>query len=323
MAARRAGGDRARRDGPRPGTTRRRGPAPLVPVILLLCLLGGCAARQTCALVPLATMPLQVRHDLMLVTARIHDHPVRLLVDTGAERTLLTRAAVRRLHLPRAHHHTQSAGIGGVSAAWDARVPGLVLGHTRFPIKRVAVGNFAIRHLFGEPVDGLLGADILLAFELDVDIPDHRLTLYRVRHCAEAKPPWPAVRVRGVGARRDRMLVPITVNGVSGTAVLDTGAQASAITREMARRAGISASDLADDPTITVHGAAPKPVPVPVQWFRSFRVGPEHIGRTRLAVVPDMNGLGDGLVGADFIDGRRLWLAFPTRRLFLGRSSAG
>ncbi len=294
-----------------------------VAVLLLLGLLAGCAAPRNCALVPLATTPLHVRRNLMLVTAVIHDQPVRLLVDTGAERTLLTRAAVRRLHLGRDDHHTRSAGIGGVSAAWDARVPGLVIGHTRFPIKRVAVGNFGIRHLFGEPVDGLLGADILLAFELDLDIPDRRLTLYRVRHCADAKPPWPAVEVRGVGARRDRMLVPIAVNGVSGTAVLDTGAQASAVSRNMAQRAGISAAALADDPSITVHGAAPKPVRVPVQWFRSFRVGPEHLGRTRLAVVPDMGGLGDGLVGADFIRGRRLWLSFPTGRLFIGRTPGG
>ena len=286
--------------------------------ILLLWALCGCASQQNCALVALAGMPLDAGNNLMLVTAGIAGQPVRLLVDTGAERTILTEAAVKRLGLGRDDHHTRSVGIGGFSADWDARVPGLDLGGTRFPIDRVAVGHFAIRHLFPEQVDGLLGADILLAFDLDIDIPDHRLTLYRVRRCPTAVPPWPAVEVQGVGARRDRMLVPFTVDGAKGMAIFDTGAQASAISAAMAARAGVSRQALAADPTIMVHGAAPAPVPVTVHRFHSLRIGPDEIVGPRLAVVPEIGGLGDGLVGADFIRGRRIWLSFVTGRLFIG-----
>lgn len=291
--------------------------------LLLLCLLAGCAGRQTCSLVRVAEMPLRTSHHLLLVTAGIKDEPVRLLVDTGAERTVLTEAAVARLGLSRDAHRTRSVGVGGVSASWDARVPGIVLGGVLFPIKHVAVGRFQMGHLSFPGVDGLLGADILLAFDLDLDIPDHRLTLYRTRRCADAVPPWPAVEVHGVEARRDRMLVPFAVNGVTGMAVLDTGAQASAVSAEMARRAGASSKTLTGDPTILVHGAGPSPVTVPVQMFRTLRIGPEHVVDPRLTVLPNDIGLGDGLVGADFIRGRRLWVSFPTRRLFIGLPGPG
>lgn len=290
--------------------------------VLLLGLLSACATPQSCALVPLATMPLQADHNLLLVPARIKGHEVRLLVDTGAERTLLTEAAVKRLGLGRDGHHTRSTGVGGSTTSWDASVPGIELGDTVFPITHVAVGDFRISHLFPEAVDGLLGADILLGFELDIDIPDHRLTIYRLRRCAGAVPPWPAVEVPGVGARRDRMLVPFSVNGTPGMALLDTGSQASAVSREMALRIGITPAQLAADPQISVHGASPTPVDVPLQRFRSFRVGPDQLNNVRLAVLPNIGGLGDGLVGADFIRGRRLWLAFPTHKLFLERHTA-
>lgn len=294
------------------------GLGPFITVVLFI--LAGCATQPPyCKLVPLATMPLHVRHKLLLVTAHINGHPVPLVVDTGAERTTLTQAAVAQLHLARDGRITRSAGIGGFSASLDAKVPGIWLGDTDFPVHSVAVGDFALP-LFGGKADGLLGADILLAFDLDLDTPARRLTLYRVRTCPTALPPFPSVEVSGVGARRDRMLVPITVNGVHGRAVLDTGSQTSAISLEMAEHAGVTPAMLAHDPTILLHGASPNPLRVPVQRFRSMTIGGSPVLYPRLAVVPEAVGLGDGLVGDDFIRGRRLWLAFPTHQLFIAES---
>lgn len=282
-------------------------------------LLAGCTGpdpgTQSCALVPLASMPLRLHGGLLLVDAAVGGKSITLLVDTGAERTTLTETAVSRLGLPHDAHASRSAGIGGITASFDVQVPGLLLGNTRFPLDRLAVGRFRIA-LPGTEVDGLLGADILLGFELDVDIPDRRLTIYRLRRCEAAAPPWPATEISGVTARRDRMLVPIVLDGISGKAVLDTGAQTSAVSEELAARAGVTKAMLADDPHITKHGAAPNPLPVPIHRFHSLFIGAEQVADPRIDVIPG-GGLGDGLIGADFISGRRLWLAFPIRRLFI------
>jgi len=285
----------------------------------MVLLMAGCAetgsGAQGCALVALAAMPLRLHAGLLLAEAAIAGKPVTLLVDTGAERTTLTEAAAARLGLPHDTHASRSAGIGGVTASFDVQIPGLVLGGTRFPLERLGVGRFHI-NVAGTELDGLLGADILLAFELDVDTPGHRITIYRLRRCEDAVPPWPAAEVAGITARRDRMLVPIVLNGISGKAVLDTGAQASAVSEDLAARAGVTKAMLAEDPRIMVHGAAPNPLPVPVHRFDSLFIGAQRISEPRIDVVPSA-GLGDGLIGADFIRGRRLWLAFPTRRLFI------
>lgn len=296
---------------------------------LLLLGLAGCAAnpevpnaQAACPLIQLADMRLQSRGNLLFVQASIGDAPVTLLLDTGAERTLLTEAVVDRLGLPRdPQHATQTFGIGSPTVAWDAKLPlGLTLGGTRFPVNRVSVGRFGIDRIAGGSADGLLGADILLAFDIDLDLPAGRLTFYRARRaCPDAGPPWsvPYVGLAGIAAKRDRLLVPIVLDGVAGMGVLDTGAQRSSMSLRLARRVGLEEAALADDQTVMAHGASPDRVAVRVHRFRELRVGPAVMHGPSLPVVPMPEGMGDALVGADFLHGRRVWLSFATRHMFV------
>jgi predicted aspartyl protease len=298
---------------------------------LLLVLLGVAActadigarrADGTCPLIPLAEMPIETHGNLLFIQAGIGREQVTMLVDTGAERTLLTEAAVDRLQLPRdMQHATRTYGIGSPTASWDAKLPdGIVLGSTHFPVDSVTVGRFGIGEVAGGSADGLLGADILLAFDLDIDLPARRMTFYRARReCPEATPPWdePYVAVAGITTRRDRLLVPFELDGVAGLGVLDTGAQASSISKNMAERLGLAEEAMATDRLVMAHGAAPDQVPVRIHRFRELRVGSAVVRGPVLPVVPMSRGMGDGLVGADFMRGRRTWLSFSTQRIFV------
>ena len=300
----------------------------LLPLLFLLAV-AGCAtdpggprADGTCPLIPLAQMPLEVHANLLFIQASIDGEPVTLLVDSGAERTLLTEAAVERLRLPRdMHHATRTYGIGSPTATWDAKLPnGIVLGATRFPVDTVTVGRFSMDQGAATGVDGLLGADILLAFDIDLDLPAHLVTFYRARReCPDALPPWqgPYIAISGVATRRDRLVLPFRLDGVSGTAVLDTGAQVSSISGTMAQRMGLGAADMASDRTVMAHGASPDQVPVHIHRFRELSVGPAVMQAPVLPVVPMVGGMGDGLIGADFLRGRRVWLSFSTHRIFV------
>lgn len=291
--------------------------------LLSLLLVSACATTPTsCPLVMLARMPFYSAGDLMFVAGGIAGHPVRLLVDTGAERTVLTTSAVERLGLPHdLQHVSRTIGISGISTERDAFVPGLDLGGRHFPIDRVAVGDFSFHHMLRQQLDGLLGADILLAYDLDIDPATHQLTLYRVRRCPDSLPPWnvPATEIAGVSARRDRMLVPITLNGRHRMAILDTGAQLSAVGMGFARSLGLPADELQADRLIFLYGASPGAIGVRLHVFHQLQMGPVVADDAELAIVPRTAGVGDALIGEDFLRGRRIWFSFPTGHLFVSR----
>ena len=102
--------------------------------LLLLLLVSACAPNPVeCDLHVVTTMPLEVRNRLLIVTAGIDGKWVRLLVDTGAERTAISKEAADRLGLARDQENmTKMTGVGGTYTAHDAIIPGLVLGGVFF-----------------------------------------------------------------------------------------------------------------------------------------------------------------------------------------------
>jgi len=265
-------------------------------------------------------MPLESANNLMFVPARINGHRVRLLVDTGSERTTLTEAAATRLRLPRVVQYvTRTFGVAGMSASRDLAVPGIDLGGAHFPVDRVAVGRFALDRFSGPRIDGLLGADILLAFDMDIDLPAHQLTLYQVRDRPDARPPWrqPAMEITGLGRSRDLMVVAFDLDGEQGTAILDTGAQLDVVRASFARRTGLSPAKMRSDPLIRLYGASPGMIRAPLHRFHELRVGPVAIHRPQIEVVPDDALEADALLGEEFLRGQRGWLSIATDHLFV------
>src|SRR5271165_1950057 len=292
---------------------------------LLLLLVSACSPSPfNCDLVVVAKMPLEVRNRLLVVPAGVGGKWITLLVDTGAERTVLSSDTVARLGLARDEKIvTRSTGMGGTYTANDAIIPGLVLGGVRFPIQRVSVGQFRLGPSL--VADGLLGSDVLLAFDLDIDVPKRTLTLYRPRVCSDVQPPWqePFAEVSGVKALRDRLLIPVELDGVKGMGILDTGAQATTIGLSMANRLSLTPLAMAGDPVVQHHGAGPGSQAARLHRFGLLRIGPAVAHDPVLSVLPVDAGVGDALVGEDFINGRRIWLSFSNRDVFIATTTPG
>ncbi len=95
-----------------------------------------------CKLERLGQTPVQTRQNLVLVTAQVNGQPVRLVVDTGSERTLLNARTATRLSLDRDFDDaTRSWGVGGQTARFDANLNSFVLAGLRLPLRHVAVGD--------------------------------------------------------------------------------------------------------------------------------------------------------------------------------------
>jgi predicted aspartyl protease len=293
--------------------------------LLLLISLAGCEGTTAidCRLTMIAQIPLLVQDRLLVVPAGINRTWVHLVVDSGAERTTISAAAAARLglaHDPR--YKMQSIGIGGITTSTDVTIDRLVLGGVHFPIDRAAAGVFNLRNKSGLSADGLLGADILLAYDMNIDVPAGFLTLYRSRLCPNMQPPWqePSIEIAGIRTRKDRLLVPFELDGAEGMALLDTGAQGNVLGVAMARRMGLSEQMLASDPAVRNAGTGGV-IMSRRHVFNRLRVGPVVEASPEIAVLPSDFGIGDALLGEQFLQGRRVWLSFRNRQIFVSRRS--
>jgi predicted aspartyl protease len=292
--------------------------------LLLLITLAGCdmAPEIDCDLLKVTQMPLQMQDHLLVVPVGINGHWVRLIVDTGAERTTISQGTADRLGLPHDPRYVnRSVGIGGATTTTDVIIDRLVLGTVHFPVSRIAVGTFKLQTARGLDADGLLGADILLAFDMDIDVPGGQLTLYRSRICPHPQPPWPvpAIEIAGVRDRKDRLLLPFKLDNVPGMAILDTGAQGNILGVEMARRMGLTEQAMAGDPPVRQVGTGPGETIARLHRFKLLLIGPVAIEAPTLTVLNTDFGVGDALISEEFLEGRRLWLSFRNRQVFISR----
>ena len=116
-----------------------------------LLLLAGCAQTNqavfgvgNCHPKKLGETPLEVKDGLDLVVVHVDGHPLRFVVDTGAETSLLSSPVAARLHLATdPEHGSRSWGIGGPIARFDVRTNTFVLAGLSLPVHASLLGTSA------------------------------------------------------------------------------------------------------------------------------------------------------------------------------------
>jgi predicted aspartyl protease len=278
------------------------------------------AAVQACGIRPFAEVPVQLSRATPLVQARINSAPVTLLLDTGAERVLLTQDAVRRLGLtvdPRRTFTEQ--GAGGRVTSFVAQVRNFEFAGLNIPDHPVSALPYPLPANAETPVDGLLGSTVLGAFDIDLDMPGRKMTLYGGTVCGDTPiPPWrEAFITLPTEVARGRMHVQVRMGPHTTMALLDTGATASVISARAALASGITPDQLAASPTTIMRGVGPNPVTVRIQRFPELQIGPERFSNTRLLVTDQGLGPVDMILGMDYLANRRLWFSFARRQVFV------
>jgi len=297
---------------------------PWTVAVLTALLTVPAVARGQCRSEHSADIPIKMAQGLPLVSVIAGGHETTLIIDTGAELTMLSDAAAQRrgLRPHRAYPRTMS-GLNGAVVAESADVS-LTAGGVALSNFGVLVGSVSLPALAGTTPDGLLGADILSNFEADLDIPHGVLHLYRGDSCASVEPTW-AQNYAAIAANRslhNRLFFPVMVDGHRLAAIFDTGAQHSIIDQRSARAVGVDGEVLKRDPAATFHGITGPAAPTHVHRFGRLVVGDETLANPLLIVgkldLEDANLI----LGMDYLRSHRVWLSYGSHRVFVARADA-
>jgi predicted aspartyl protease len=282
--------------------------------VLLLALLPLPVAAAPCQPQLIDSVPLTFVNRHYQVQVLINGHPVNLVVDTGAQSTILTSAMVDHLGLPL--DDSRWFTINGVAGRGNPNHPARA---DTLSVGKLSVGaiDVQIDSNSMQGFDGILGADVLLKGDVQIDFPDRLISFYAPTTCRSPAVGWDTsyfpVPVR-LSDRSGRIILPVMLNGHLIKAVLDTGASQSVVTDAAAAAAGTSASIVAGvwhSDANGVRSAAYRTPPV------SLQIGDERFADVPVNVEKANLGEVDMLLGLDYLRSRTLWISPGRGKVFV------
>ena len=279
------------------------------------------AAAGGCGTTRLGETTVATLRNAPIVTLSANGAPVTLVIDTGAEGTILTPAAAQRIRAqrPRIEFQRQLHGIAGALQTTEAELSNFTLGDVAIPWRRVRVAPVNVASVFSGPLDGLLGADSLSSFDVDLDLPGHRMVLYEKQTCAGALPAWtqPYARINAGRSMGGHLFFPVQLDGRRSDAFVDTGSQFTVLSTRAAIALGVSATVLARERVATVHGVAAEQLAAHVHRFSQLQIGAETIRDPEIIVTDVTLNDADLVMGIDFLRPRRIWLSYGSQQIFI------
>lgn len=267
-----------------------------------------------------AEVPARVVGGAILVPARINQTDVEMQVDTGSTNSMIDESGAVRLGLPPdPHRRTIVHGVGGQVEAQNTMVESFEVGGQEWQSLSFATSHLPIAFHEAMPVAGILGADRLSDFDVELDIPHGRMTLWSVEQCAGnfALRGVPHYRVALERRRPDRLVAPVEIDGHPVEAQIAWGVEASIISSPTAAEIGVTPAMLAGDRSGRIWGSDRNENTFRVHRFAAFRVGGETFHAVHIQVA-DLHTQEVGmLLGADYARSRRIWLSYATNQMFV------
>jgi predicted aspartyl protease len=246
----------------------------------LLALTAGAAGA--CALQTVGELNVDLSRRAPMVDGEINGVKVKIMIDTGSTTSIIAGPAAGALGLTAGTTPGGYVfGIGGGRETYSVVPKSLKIGTlTASELPPFLVGG----PIPGEPdVAMLVGADFLSQFDVELDLADNMIRLFRANGCTPPqlvywnKPYSQAPLIPGKGFETN-----VTLNGDRVLGLLDTGASTSLVDAAAAAGAGEAAPP---HPQLLVAGLGPQ---ARVAWnddFASVAVGDESIAHARIEVA--------------------------------------
>jgi predicted aspartyl protease/Tfp pilus assembly protein PilF len=278
-------------------------------------------AATKCSLSKLAELPVTINNLRAIVRADINGAEARFELDSGAFYSIISPAAADEFNLKvyPLPFKLYVEGIGGRTEPSAARVKELQLAGIRIPNIEFMVGGNDI----GPGLVGLLGQNVLSAFDVEYDLANGIIRFMRPRDCQKADlaywvtatQPYSVMDIERVRDARFHTVGSALVNGVKVTVMFDTGAT-SMLSLRAAERAGIKPDGQGVVPAGVTHGIGRGWVKTWLAPVQSFKIGDEEIQHSRLRIGEFTMSDAEMLLGADFFLSHRIYVSNSQHRLY-------
>jgi predicted aspartyl protease len=291
------------------------------------------ADAAPCRFVKFATMPVSFDGLSPTIEGSVNGHAMKVLVDSGAYATMLTRAIADRAGLALGHSNVTVYGVGGESQRYIARVDEVSFGPVRWTRANLAVvWSVAGRR----STEALLGADFLFRNDIEMALSDKEIRYFKAEGNCDGGflAYWDrdasVVPMQAMAPDDLRQVIPIEVNGKTMRALIDSGAGRTYIDAAAAARAGVTPN--AGSTRGQTHGVGERAVDAWIGSFERVTIGSETIQNTQLAVMDmwaalrrDANDTGTAeviaeqpevILGADFLRAHRVLFSVSQRRFY-------
>lgn len=321
---------------------------------LSLFLFAGTALADDCKQLAIVTsVDLATNDDHTEVFAKLNldGKDEYFLIDTGASLSTITKETADALNLDREPVNVALIDVNGRESHEAGRVKSLMLG----TLHASNVDFIIMRdNPFGEgnkEIAGLLGADFLSNYDLEIDYGANKLTLLSPDHCPGKVIYWPATAVAAIPidvSNKDDIALTVTLDGKPVKATLDTGASNTTLSRGYAQENyGINESS----PGVKVigelnkaHGSAVLSTHFKMLTFGDDETGSISLGNPQVDLIADYQGnsniqgiqhtgsklqpktaavkLPDMLLGMNVLKHLHIYIAYGEQKLYVTPASA-
>jgi len=270
-------------------------------------------------MVRIAEWPVRISHgNKLLIDGAINGQRVDVALDTGSMLTLIMRSEAQRLGLKPSSTRGRISGAGGESTVEQVLVDEVRIGEaTRKDWNMLVAGEQDMKGEFSM----LLGDDFLQHVDIEFDLPDNAIRLYRSSSCGNASLAYWAANDVGEAAiepfneTKPRIFVSVQINGEPVRALLDSGAANSLLNKSIAARLGMEPGEPGVVAAGRVRGVGKSELNAWVAPFQSFVIGSEKLKEIAI-LFADLPADLPMLLGADFLRSHRVLVAHSQRKIY-------
>ncbi len=264
---------------------------------------------------PLGQVDLDRSRGVLVVNVTIDGQTARMVLDTGAQRTVLTTAGRQRLNLPQDPMvSTTLRGAGGqLDTHPNANARNMTIGGVQlFQNQPREMLSLPVAAIPLDGIDGLLGSDMLRHHTLVVDVPGGRLSLLPNGSCSAGYDD-----VKLTLFERTLPLADVMVDRSPLLALLDTGASQSLINARGMHKLLLSSQAISDDPALQSLAVGGE-ISARAHQFASLQIGQVKLEKPTLSVISAVNPTFDMLIGLDVLARQVFTLSYGTQSLAFG-----